>query len=322
MSNEQRRQVFKSRRGEIRDPHQGYPTPVTVDNNVVYDLNMQVSNEKEEKDYVKNENEKQNKNFINVVSNPLNVDNLKKLNVVKIQAPEEKFETDYYNNLEKVTENSQKTKNIVSNVEINFAKNEITTNETNLEIVSNESGHASFYENERDPTKTDCKVATVPVVMRMNVKMPLVNLDSSQMSVQIVDAVQQQFQKQIVIPIEDSQHVVQDDVQMMTRQQDTLPPTLSSERTRSTSRITVMDLSSSRGKVNSETEQKSLINLSDSSKNFYGATNFLMDYQQPQTDLYDQSRVNLAHSEDPEAIPDDVFAQWQTSTPYRPECYS
>ena len=116
-------------------------------------------------------------------------------------------------------------------------KREIKANETNLEIVSNESGHASFYENEKDPTKKDCKVATVPVVMRMNVKMPLVDLDSSQMSVQIVDAVQQQFQKQIVIPIEDSQHVVQDDVQMMTRQHEYVSqPTLSSDKTRSTSR--------------------------------------------------------------------------------------
>ena len=210
---------------------------------------------------LKNENEKQNKNFINVVSNPLNVDNLKKLNVVKIQAPEEKFETDYYNNLEKVTENSQKTKNIVSNVEINFEKNEIKTNETNLELISNESGHASFYENKHDSSKKDCKVATVPVVMRMNVKMPLLNLDSSQMSVQIVDAVNQQFQKQVVIPIEDSQHIVQDDVQMMTMQQDKSHVTLSSDKTRSTSRITIPDLSSSRGKGKSETGQKSLINL-------------------------------------------------------------
>ena len=79
-------------------------------------------NEKDEKEYLKNENEKQNKNLIDVVSNLLNVDNLKKLNVVKIQAPEEKFETDYYNNFEKVIENSQKTKNVVRNLEIKFAK--------------------------------------------------------------------------------------------------------------------------------------------------------------------------------------------------------
>ena len=32
-------------------------------------------------------------------------------------------------------------------------------------------------------------------------------------------------------------------------------------------------------------------------------------------DWYDQSRVDLAHLDDPEAIPNDVFAQWQTSTP-------
>ena len=36
--------------GEIDDPLRGHPTPMTIDNNVVYDLNMQVSNEKEEKE--------------------------------------------------------------------------------------------------------------------------------------------------------------------------------------------------------------------------------------------------------------------------------
>ena len=146
---------------------------------------------------------------------------------------------DCKNELKKIAGNSQKSKNIVSNLEIDLAKNEIKTQNTHLEIVSNDTDIVEVFD--RDENRKDVKVATLPSIMRMNVKMPLANLDVTDMSVQLVEEIPANFSRKITIPIEDSQHMIIDEskLNLTADESQQIPHDI---RMDSTSKITLPDL--------------------------------------------------------------------------------
>ena len=225
--------------GEIIDLSMEDQIPTMMDIQVQDSI---VKNElkNELKNEIKNLDEKTQKN-INVVCNPLVVDLDEKVTVLTIQPPEEKFEVDCKNQLKKLTGNSQKSKNIVSNLEIDLTKNEIKTQKTNLEIVSNDTDIVEVFDRDSNEEKKDVKVATLPSIMRMNVKMPLANLDVSNMSVQLVEEIPANFSRKITIPIEDSQHMIIDEskLNLTADESQQIPHDI---RMDSTSRLTIPDL--------------------------------------------------------------------------------
>ena len=146
-------------------------------------------------------------NVINVTSNPLVYDIVKKVNVLKLTHQEESFEVDLNNQIQQ--EKIQKSKNIINDVEIDVAEGLVKTNPTHIEILSNDDT-TEIFKHENDETKKDVKLCTVPSFMRMNVKFNP-NISCSQSAVKFVDQIPGHYEPCASVVADDSVHMIIDE---------------------------------------------------------------------------------------------------------------
>ena len=148
------------------------------------------------------------------IPNPLTVNNIVKNNKIFNLKNEETFEIDVNSQAFNVQKDVKKSKNIISNFEIDVAKKQIKNNLPALDVVDSIDS-TEFVVNERLSTKEkifkDANMSTVPSVIRMNVKFPRENPSISNMSISAMDQVPANYKQEAVIVVNDSTHMVVDE---------------------------------------------------------------------------------------------------------------